>query len=285
MAGTAKLTATGNPYVDGLLLGTKWTGTLSFSFTDSPLDYPTSYGRGEHLTNYAQVSVADMQAMRAMLLGTPKAGVAGNAMLQGQGVAQFTQLNIIDAGSNGADIRIGQSSKPGTAYTYSPGPIAGGEIWLGTAYAGTVNDLRNPVLGNYAYLTLAHELGQGTPGANRVFETLWDGGGHDSFDLSNYSGGVNVDLSPGGWSVLAKGKLAALGAGHYAKGNVYNAMLYHGDTRWRRSTSDRGARCQPRRIGCCRICCGSWLLSSPIRSGASTSPMCRCGVASCTWWR
>ena len=37
----------------------------------------------------------------------------------------------------------------------------------------------------------------GQPGANRVFRTLWDGGGTDHIDLSNYKTDVEIDLTPG----------------------------------------------------------------------------------------
>ncbi|NKC29846.1 M10 family metallopeptidase [Falsiroseomonas selenitidurans] len=71
--------------------------------------------------------------------------------------------------------------------------------------------------------------GQGAPGANRVFLTIWDGGGVDTYDLSAYAGGVAVDLAPGGWSVTAAGQLALLdnrsGLEVRARGNVFNALL------------------------------------------------------------
>ncbi len=73
--------------------------------------------------------------------------------------------------------------------------------------------------------------GQGAPVANRVFMALWDGGGTDTYDLSNYAGGVSVDLRPGGESVFAAGQLARLGSGVYAGANLYNAWLYDGDKR------------------------------------------------------
>jgi serralysin len=327
MTGTSSVAKTSNNYINGLLYGVKWAGPITFSFTDAASDYETGYANGEPLANFAPVSTADMQAMRAILLGTSKAGAGAAVGMQGMGVAQFTLLQTSDAGSNGADIRIGQSSKPSTAYAYTPGLDAGGDVWLGTAYAGTSNDYRNPILGNYAHLTLAHELGhalglkhaqeaggvantavpadrddleftimsyrayigasttagygfeqfgapqsfmmldiaalqqmyganygyratdttyrwnaltgelsvdgigQGQPGANRIFETLWDGGGRDTFDLSNYGGGVTVDLTPGGWSTLSVTQLSYLGAGHYARANVFNAMLFNGDLR------------------------------------------------------
>ncbi len=325
MATTTTVAKTTSSYLNGLLYGVKWVGTVSFSFTDSASDYEANYGNNEPLTNFAQVSVADMQAMRAVLLGQPATGAGGNAVMHGMGVANFTLLDIVDAGTNGADIRIGQSSKPGTSYAYMPSGGVGGDVWIGTAYAGTSNDYRNPVLGNYAYLTLAHELGhalglkhaqeaggvagvavpadrddleftimsyrsyiggptsgytfdqwsapqgfmmldiaalqqmyganfayrsgdntygwnaqtgellvdgvgQGQPGGNKVFETLWDGGGHDTYDLANYTTNLAVDLAPGGWSTLSAAQLANLGNGHLARANVFNAMLYNGNT-------------------------------------------------------
>ena len=86
--------------------------------------------------------------------------------------------------------------------------------------------------------TFVDGIGQGRPGdgngssSNRVFLTIWDGGGTDSFDLSNYAGGVWVDLSPGGWSVLSAAQLATLDFrdGSKARGNVFNSLLANGNT-------------------------------------------------------
>jgi serralysin len=67
--------------------------------------------------------------------------------------------------------------------------------------------------------------------ANRIYETVWDGGGVDTFDLSNYTTDLSINLNPGASSVFSTTQLAYLGNGHYASGNVYNAYLYNGDTR------------------------------------------------------
>ncbi|MBR0663123.1 protease [Roseomonas hellenica] len=78
--------------------------------------------------------------------------------------------------------------------------------------------------------------GQGAPGdgnggaSNRVFLTIWDGGGNDTYDYSNYTTALNVDLNPGGWSKISNTQLAYLGDGHYARGNVFNALLHQGNT-------------------------------------------------------
>ena len=76
-------------------------------------------------------------------------------------------------------------------------------------------------------------VGQGTPAVNKIFLTIWDGGGTDTYDLSNYATSVTVDLRPGQWSTASTAQLALL---HYdgskvAAGNIANSLLYNGDLR------------------------------------------------------
>jgi serralysin len=101
-----------------------------------------------------------------------------------------------------------------------------------TLRAGDTRYAWNPATGE----TFIDGIGQGAPGdgaggaANRIFLTIWDGGGIDTYDLSNYAGGVAVDLAPGGHSVLSAAQLAVLDArdGSTARGNVYNALTHGG---------------------------------------------------------
>ena len=72
-------------------------------------------------------------------------------------------------------------------------------------------------------------VGQGAPLSNKVFMTLWDGGGTDTYDFSAYTTGLKVSLQPGEWSTLASEQVADLGSGHYAAGNIANALLYNGN--------------------------------------------------------
>ncbi|GIX14725.1 MAG: protease [Paracoccaceae bacterium] len=69
----------------------------------------------------------------------------------------------------------------------------------------------------------------------RLFETIWDGGGEDTYDASAYSVGVSLDLRPGRWSVLAPSQLARLGQKDgdtvTARGSIFNALMYRGDER------------------------------------------------------
>ena len=70
-------------------------------------------------------------------------------------------------------------------------------------------------------------------GANRIFATIWDGGGKDTYDLSAYKSGVTVDLRPGSHSKFSDAQLALLNfeSDVYSRGNIFNAMLFKGDLR------------------------------------------------------
>ncbi|WP_157949072.1 M10 family metallopeptidase C-terminal domain-containing protein [Neorhizobium huautlense] len=66
-----------------------------------------------------------------------------------------------------------------------------------------------------------------------IFATIWDGGGVDTFDLTAYSTSLKVDLRPGMASLFSSAQAAYLGGGPnggYARGNIYNALLYKGNT-------------------------------------------------------
>ncbi|MEE1657907.1 M10 family metallopeptidase C-terminal domain-containing protein [Microvirga sp. CF3062] len=76
-------------------------------------------------------------------------------------------------------------------------------------------------------------IGQGAPGGNRILLTIWDGGGSDTYDFSNYGTNLKVDLRPGNWTTTATGQLAKLryDGSRLAAGNIANALLHQGDTR------------------------------------------------------
>jgi serralysin len=71
------------------------------------------------------------------------------------------------------------------------------------------------------------------PGGNRIFATIWDGGGVDTYDLSNYATNLTLDLNPGGYSVFSTAQRAYLGnngSDVYARGNIFNALLFGGNS-------------------------------------------------------
>jgi serralysin len=84
-------------------------------------------------------------------------------------------------------------------------------------------------------------VGQGAPGRNLVFETVWDGGGQDTYDFANYVGtphetagtgmtyGMTIDLRPGGWTRLMAAQNPTISG--YVPGNIANALQYDDDPR------------------------------------------------------
>jgi serralysin len=68
-------------------------------------------------------------------------------------------------------------------------------------------------------------------GGNRIFATIWDGNGIDTYDLSSYTTSVYVDLRPGEASLFSTTQRASLGDGKVALGNIYNALQFNGDAR------------------------------------------------------
>lgn len=317
MAPAVNVSATNNAEIDGLLSGVKWSGTISYSFPDSPSDYVNPYSGGSSEPTSAGFASApsQMQAAINYAIGL---------------ILGYTNASIQYNGTGSADIMIAQSpSANPTSYAYYPSNYAsGGDVWFGTKY-----DYTQAKLGNYFFTTALHELGHafglkhsqetggvanvavpsahddseytvmsyrsyvgaststgytneaygypqtymandilalqtmyganyttqggstvytwspttgqefingvaqlapggGTGGsANRIYETVWDGGGVDTYDLSNYTTNLSINLNPGASSVFSTVQLANLGDGHYASGNVYNAYLYNGDAR------------------------------------------------------
>ncbi|TFF19108.1 protease [Jiella endophytica] len=111
-------------------------------------------------------------------------------------------------------------------YMYGADFSATGNVWSGNSV--------------YTFSTTTGEMfingvGQGTPGGNRILRTVWDGNGTDTYDLSNYTTDLSLDLRPGEWSTFSEDQLADLDGGsrstNLARGNLANALLYDGDLR------------------------------------------------------
>ncbi|WP_198411897.1 M10 family metallopeptidase [Microvirga flavescens] len=79
--------------------------------------------------------------------------------------------------------------------------------------------------------TFINGVGQGRPRDGKIFLTVWDGGGIDTYDMRNFGGNAIIDLNPGESSKFSLAQLARRSSTAFAAGNVYNAFLYEGSTR------------------------------------------------------
>jgi serralysin len=297
-----------NTYVNALMGGMKWdTNGLTYSFPASSAYYDRSYGSGEQLSHFSPFVGAQQGAVRA-------------ALKLYASVSNLTFQEVTETASHHADIRFARSSSPSTAWAYFPTESeAGGDVWVNSSnqiYA-------SPRKGNYAYLTILHEIGhaiglehphegaamprnrdsmeytlmsyrsyigaslsagymnetwgysqslmmydiaavqylyganyatnsghttyawtptgrsyingklQSTAGNNRIFETIWDGGGTDTYDFRQYTTGLKIDLNPGAWTTTSRAQLAKLNwkGSKLAAGNIANSLLHENDTR------------------------------------------------------
>ena len=74
-------------------------------------------------------------------------------------------------------------------------------------------------------------------GVGNIFMTVWTGGADSTFNLSNFNDNAHLDMRPGEYMEFSTAQLAALNgnpqlpsAPYPAQGNVYNALLYQGNT-------------------------------------------------------
>ncbi|HHG91042.1 MAG TPA: protease [Devosia sp.] len=131
----------------------------------------------------------------------------------------------------GDPLNGGYSNEPlGFAQTFMMADIAALQHMYGADYStnsGNTVYKWNPNSGD----TLVNGQVGIDAGGNRIFATIWDGGGNDTYDLTAYSDNLVIDLRPGGYSKFSDAQLANLGDGNFSRGNVFNAMLYQGDKR------------------------------------------------------
>ncbi|MDQ0454340.1 M10 family metallopeptidase C-terminal domain-containing protein [Rhizobium paknamense] len=126
----------------------------------------------------------------------------------------------------------------GNAQSYMMYDIAALQYLYGANYSDTGETFSGDTV--YTFSDTTGEMfingdGVGTPGGNRIFRTIWDGNGTDTYDLSNYTTDLKIDLRPGEWSTFSQDQLADLDGGsrstNLARGNVANALLYNNDVR------------------------------------------------------
>jgi serralysin len=161
-------------------------------------------------------------------------GPSGAAMNANRDSMEFSVMTY--RGYIGASTSTGyQNESYGFAQTLMMYDIAALQVMYGANFAENAGNT------TYTFSATTGEMlingvgqgvpGDGTPDANRIFRTVWDGNGVDTYDLSNYTSNLTIDLTPGGWSVFSTEQLAYLGGGNFARGNLFNALQFNGDVR------------------------------------------------------
>jgi serralysin len=140
--------ASGVQTIDALLRGLIWNSTsLTYAFPAVGTWYSAggSYGSNNEETSAFQPITAQMQT----------AALASFAQLESFSNLTFSFRDYLTVPVTQVDIAFGQSSRPSTAYAYYPNTgRTGGDAWFGYNYSYT-----NPVMGDYAWLTMLHEIG------------------------------------------------------------------------------------------------------------------------------
>ncbi|QRM28718.1 M10 family metallopeptidase C-terminal domain-containing protein [Microvirga sp. VF16] len=136
--------STGNAYIDAILGNIKWVpSNLTYSFPTTATSYGSSYGDGEAAKGFGAFNGGQQFITRS-------------ALNLYSAVSNLTFQEMDSVSGPSADLRFAQSDLPSTAWAYFPTTDAtGGDVWVNHSsriYA-------SPAKGNYAYLTIVHEIG------------------------------------------------------------------------------------------------------------------------------
>lgn len=147
------ITASGDARIDGILSPFAWNdATLYYSVPQTAAEYTNFYGQGEQAGFFPVVNamgaVADFSLAQ---YGTADDGFS---------IEGFTNLNVEYTALSNAHVRIAQTTTDpfnlGTAWGYYPNNTqTAGDVWL----SNVQEDYTTPQAGNYAYITIMHEIG------------------------------------------------------------------------------------------------------------------------------
>src|SRR5690606_10009923 len=162
LATVVAATQFGNNYVDGILWGTKWTGSLTYSFADSVADFGSPYPHT--IGGLQQVTALQQAAARAIFGG---ASAPPNSPFSYGSYSDVSNLQIslaVDPFGHSdlviaeADTMNGQNI-PTARVVESPDldqRLSGGDVLFGNDNNGIY---RTPLPGNFAWQTHIHEFG------------------------------------------------------------------------------------------------------------------------------
>ena len=144
MPSVESYSSTGNSYIDSILGNLKWVPSdLTYSFPSTAGAYGTAYGDGETAKGFG--SFNDTQQ-----------AITRSALQLFSSVSNLTFQEVAGTSASSADLRFAQSDVPGTAWAYFPTTDStGGDVWVNNSS----RNYASPAKGNYAYLTIVHEIG------------------------------------------------------------------------------------------------------------------------------
>ena len=179
--------------------------------------------------NYAYFSIVhELGHALGLKHGNEAGGVANETLPAATDDVEYSLMTYASyVGSPGEYDTCGPDSHP---QTFMMDDIAALQYLYGANFSvvGPTTYRWDPATGE----TFINGVSQGRPSGNKVFQTIWNGDGKEAtYDFSQYSSGVQVNLNPGASSVTSTAQLADLGAGHSAQGNVYNALQFQDDPR------------------------------------------------------
>jgi serralysin len=221
------------------------TGDLRYAESDAPgtawAYYPSSSAAGgdawfNNSTNWYDNPVAGNYAYLTMLHETGHAlGLKHPHEARGSFGVEPTATDSLEysvmsyksyAGSTAGGYTNGSGSYPQSLMMFD---IAAIQFEYGANFstnAGSTVYSWSPATGQ----TYVNGVSQGAVAGNKIFLTIWDGGGFDTYDLSAYTSNLDIDLRPGAWSSFSTAQIANLDGTHLAAGNVANALLFQGNT-------------------------------------------------------
>jgi serralysin len=149
---------TGNPLVDGLLQGSRWTTpVLTFSFTHGADDYEPGHTDGALIDGFVPMGTHLQEAVRRILTGISSDGARNPMSVSAVALLSFEEATGDEVPD--AVLRFGGSTGIQTAqgwFPIFPGTTEGaaGDIWVNSLFA---EEPDQP--GTYVHATLAHEIG------------------------------------------------------------------------------------------------------------------------------
>jgi serralysin len=95
----------------------------------------------------------------------------------------------------------------------------------------TWNTVTGEMLVNGHHYNAVDNVFGGVPVHHKIFMTVWDGGGIDTYNFANFTTAAVINLLPGFWSTPSNAMRADLGSGHFARGSIANALSFANDYR------------------------------------------------------